>query len=94
MVEGSHCMTPKYLATMLEMSRQNLGLETIDIYYVHNPETQLEAVERKEFLSRMAKTSSSSKARWPTEKSACMVSRRGTASGRSKPNADGSRSMS
>ncbi len=55
MVEGSHCMTPKYLATMLEMSRENLGLETIDIYYLHNPETQLAAVERKEFLSRIRK---------------------------------------
>ena len=55
MVEGSHCMTPKYLATMLEMSRQNLGLDTIDIYYLHNPETQLSAVDRKEFLARMSK---------------------------------------
>jgi len=55
MVEGSHCMTPKYLAAMLEMSRRNLGLETIDIYYVHNPETQLAAVERKEFLARMTR---------------------------------------
>jgi aryl-alcohol dehydrogenase-like predicted oxidoreductase len=53
MVDGSHCMTPKYLATMLEMSRRNLGLETIDIYYLHNPETQLEAVERKDFLARI-----------------------------------------
>jgi aryl-alcohol dehydrogenase-like predicted oxidoreductase len=55
MVEGSHCMTPKYLATMLEMSRANLGLETIDIYYLHNPETQLAAVDRKEFLARIGK---------------------------------------
>jgi aryl-alcohol dehydrogenase-like predicted oxidoreductase len=55
MVEGSHCMTPKYLAAMLEMSRQNLGLDTIDIYYVHNPETQLAVVERKEFLARIGK---------------------------------------
>src|SRR5690242_8667619 len=53
MVEGSHCMTPKYLARMLEMSRENLGLETIDIYYLHNPETQLAVVERKEFLARI-----------------------------------------
>lgn len=53
MVDGSHCMTPKYLDAMLELSRRNLGLETIDIYYLHNPETQLEAVERKEFLARM-----------------------------------------
>jgi aryl-alcohol dehydrogenase-like predicted oxidoreductase len=53
MVDGSHCMTPKWLATMLEMSRRNLGVETIDIYYLHNPETQLAAVSRKEFLVRV-----------------------------------------
>jgi aryl-alcohol dehydrogenase-like predicted oxidoreductase len=54
LVDGSHCMTPKYIGAMLEMSRANLGLETIDIYYVHNPESQLEVVERKEFLARIA----------------------------------------
>ena len=53
MVEGSHCMTPKWLNAMLEMSRANLGLETIDIYYLHNPEGQLNAVSRPEFLSRI-----------------------------------------
>lgn len=54
LVDGSHCMTPRYIGAMLELSRANLDLETIDIYYVHNPETQLEAVERKEFLARIA----------------------------------------
>jgi aryl-alcohol dehydrogenase-like predicted oxidoreductase len=54
LVDGSHCMTPKYIGTMLEYSRANLGLETIDIYYIHNPEGQLEAVDRKEFLTRIA----------------------------------------
>ncbi len=53
MVEGSHCMTPKWLSAMLEMSRANLGLETIDIYYLHNPESQLNVVSRPEFLSRI-----------------------------------------
>jgi len=53
MVEGSHCMTPKWLTAMLELSRANLGLETIDIYYLHNPESQLNAVSRAEFLSRI-----------------------------------------
>jgi aryl-alcohol dehydrogenase-like predicted oxidoreductase len=53
LVDGSHCMTPGYIGAMLELSRQNLNLETIDIYYIHNPETQLEAVERKEFLARI-----------------------------------------
>ena len=53
LVDGSHCMTPKYIGAMLELSRRNLNLETIDIYYIHNPETQLEAVDRKEFLARI-----------------------------------------
>jgi aryl-alcohol dehydrogenase-like predicted oxidoreductase len=53
LVEGAHCITPRYLGAMLEMSRANLGLETIDIYYLHNPETQLAVVERPEFLDRM-----------------------------------------
>lgn len=53
LVDGSHCMTPKYIGAMMEMSRTNLGLETIDIYYIHNPETQLEVLERKEFLARI-----------------------------------------
>lgn len=52
-VEGSHCMTPRYLGAMLEMSRANLGLDTIDIYYLHNPETQLAAVERSGFSDRI-----------------------------------------
>ena len=47
LVEGSHCMTPRYLGAMLEMSRTNLGLDTIDIYSIHNPETQLaKGIER------------------------------------------------
>ena len=54
-VQGSHCMTPQYLEAMLDISRSNLGLESIDIYYVHNPETQLSAVGREEFLTRIRK---------------------------------------
>ncbi|MBI3625794.1 MAG: aldo/keto reductase [Candidatus Rokubacteria bacterium] len=52
-VAGCHCMTPRYLADQLERSRRNLGLETLDIYYVHNPETQLGEVDRPEFLKRI-----------------------------------------
>ena len=46
-------LTPRYLGAMLEMSRANLGLDTIDIYYIHNPETQLASIERGEFLERV-----------------------------------------
>jgi len=52
-VAGSHCITPRYLRNQIERSRANLGLETLDVYYVHNPETQLDAVDRTEFLRRM-----------------------------------------
>ena len=50
---GSHCIAPRYLADQLERSRANLGVATIDVYYLHNPETQLGAVGRPEFLDRM-----------------------------------------
>ena len=52
-VAGCHAMTPRYLADQLDRSRRNLGLETLDIYYLHNPETQLGEVERPEVLRRV-----------------------------------------
>lgn len=52
-VGGSHCMTPEYLEDQLSKSLHNLGLETIDIYYVHNPESQLESVSADEFDNRL-----------------------------------------
>ena len=52
-VANCHCMTPAYLADQLERSRRNLGLETVDVYYVHNPETQLQEVDRPELLKRI-----------------------------------------
>lgn len=53
--QGCHAMTPKYLEDQLNRSLANLGLETVDIYYLHNPETQLGEVERPEFLDRTRK---------------------------------------
>ena len=50
---GMHCMSPGYLADQLERSRRNLGLETIDVFYVHNPETQLGEVPRERFCGRL-----------------------------------------
>ena len=50
---GSHCMTPKFLKDQLGRSLKNLGVECIDVYYLHNPETQLSEVSRPEFLKRM-----------------------------------------
>jgi aryl-alcohol dehydrogenase-like predicted oxidoreductase len=50
---GSHCMTPRYLQNQLEQSLRNLGLDCIDVYYVHNPESQLAAVSEEEFWRRL-----------------------------------------
>ena len=54
-VVGMHCMTPRYLSDQIDRSRKNLGLETLDIYYVHNPESQLETVARGEVIDRLRK---------------------------------------
>jgi aryl-alcohol dehydrogenase-like predicted oxidoreductase len=50
---GMHCMAPRYLENQLERSCQNLGLETIDIFYLHNPESQLGDVPRDTFQTRL-----------------------------------------
>jgi len=50
---GMHCMSPGYLSDQLERSRRNLNLETIDVFYVHNPETQLGEVPRERFRQRL-----------------------------------------
>ena len=50
---GCHCMTGRFLADQIDRSRANLELETIDLYYLHNPETQLGEVPREEFLIRL-----------------------------------------
>ncbi|MDT5269894.1 MAG: hypothetical protein QOH49_2080 [Acidobacteriota bacterium] len=52
-VAGSHCMTPSYLSHQVAQSLRNTGLETIDVYYVHNPETQLQVVAPEEFDARL-----------------------------------------
>ncbi|WP_376790035.1 aldo/keto reductase [Thermoflexus sp.] len=50
---NGHCIAPGYLRHQLEQSRRNLGLETIDVYFIHNPEEQLAAVSREEFPRRL-----------------------------------------
>ena len=50
---GCHCMTPRFLENQLARSLKNLGVDTIDVYYLHNPETQLSDVPRDEFANRV-----------------------------------------
>ncbi len=40
-VAGGHSFGPTFLKYCIARSRQNLGVRTIDIYYLHNPEQQL-----------------------------------------------------
>jgi aryl-alcohol dehydrogenase-like predicted oxidoreductase len=52
-VAGGHCLNPRYLDDQIERSRNNLGLDVIDVYYLHNPEQQLEVLGRPRFLEVM-----------------------------------------
>ncbi len=40
-----HCMSPKFLRWSFETSLKNLEVDALDIYYLHNPETQLGYVD-------------------------------------------------
>ena len=50
---GCHAMSPSFLSNQLDRSRANLGVDCVDLYYLHNPETQLGEVPRDEFLRRL-----------------------------------------
>ncbi len=50
---GSHCMAPKFLKDQLGRSLKNLRVECLDVYYLHNPETQLSEIAKPEFLDRL-----------------------------------------
>jgi len=53
LVGGGHSLAPRFIKYCLAKSRQNLGLRTIDTYYVHNPGQQLGAVTRDRLLHRL-----------------------------------------
>jgi aryl-alcohol dehydrogenase-like predicted oxidoreductase len=50
---GCHCMSPSYLDDQIERSRLNLGIDCIDVFYLHNPETQLGEISAVEFARRI-----------------------------------------
>ena len=50
---GCHCLAPRYIEDQLERSRRNLGLECVDVFYLHNPETQLAEIPREVFDRRI-----------------------------------------
>ena len=52
-VGGSHCMTPPYLQSQLDQSLRNMALDCVDVYYVHNPESQLATISPEAFWKRL-----------------------------------------
>jgi len=52
LVRGN-CISPEFLDDQLDRSRANLGLDTVDLYYVHNPETQIEERSREWVYDRL-----------------------------------------
>jgi aryl-alcohol dehydrogenase-like predicted oxidoreductase len=53
LVRAGHSIAPSFLAHQLAQSRANLRLQTIDLYYLHNPEEQLLGVDRATFRMRL-----------------------------------------
>ena len=52
-VGGCHALAPAFLEDQLRRSLENLGVEAVDVYYVHNPEHQFVEVQRPVFMARM-----------------------------------------
>jgi len=52
-VGGGHSLAPRFLKYCIAASRQNLGLRTIDVYYLHNPGQQLSSVPIDELRDRL-----------------------------------------
>ncbi len=50
---GCHCLAPRYVEDQLDRSRRNLGIESVDVFYLHNPETQLAEIPRDIFNKRL-----------------------------------------
>jgi aryl-alcohol dehydrogenase-like predicted oxidoreductase len=48
-----NCLAPDFLEWGLERSLTNLDLETVDLYYVHNPEAQLARFDRETVYDRL-----------------------------------------
>jgi aryl-alcohol dehydrogenase-like predicted oxidoreductase len=48
LAHGNHALAPAFVDAMVDRSLSNLGVDRIDCYYLHNPETQLAVRSRSE----------------------------------------------
>ena len=53
LARGSHCIAPTFLDEMIDRSLDNLGFDHLDLYYVHNPETQLAVRSREDVYDQL-----------------------------------------
>jgi len=53
LARGSHCIAPAFLEDQLDRSLANLDLDTVDCYYVHNPESQLSVRTRADVYDQL-----------------------------------------
>ena len=55
LVDGAHAITPAFVRDQIRRSRHNLGLETLDLYCLEEPEVQLLEWGPTEFRVRLAR---------------------------------------
>ena len=49
----ANCLAPEFLRSQVRKSLENLGVESVDLYYVHNPETHLREASHGQLESRL-----------------------------------------
>lgn len=52
-VADCHSIAPRFVDFQVERSRENLGVETIDVMYLHNPEIQRAEIGAERFRERL-----------------------------------------
>jgi len=52
-VAGGHAIAPEFLRDQVTRSMRNLGVQGIDLFYIHNPEQQLAAIEPATLRARL-----------------------------------------
>ena len=53
---SGNAITPEFIGWSLDRSLSNLGVDSVDLYYVHNPEAQLARFDRETVYDRLEDT--------------------------------------
>jgi aryl-alcohol dehydrogenase-like predicted oxidoreductase len=53
LVGGGHSLAPEFIADQLNRSMRNLGVQSIDYFYLHNPEQQLATIASQELAAKL-----------------------------------------